>query len=274
MAVTSAGFELRGERSSLRRLARDLWASRELVATLARKDFFVRYRRASFGLLWAIGLPLAQAAVLAAVLSRLVRFPTPVSYAVFVYSGMLPWAFFSGVLNGAVGAIIEGQAVATRIYFPRAVLPLVVVGANLYGFVPGVFVLLIMAASFGVDLGVHVLYLIPATALMVLLASAFGLVLAVLEVYFRDMRHILTAVTLPWFWGSAIFYPLSQFSGIRAILEANPATGMIQLFRVGLGAADAGWPAAVAWTIGWTAVMWGVAALLYRRYDRVCVDLM
>ena len=274
LSATNAGFELRGEKTSVRGLAVNLWACRELIATLARKDFFVRYRRASFGLVWAIGLPLAQAAVLAAVFSRLARFPTPINYATFVYAGMLPWALFSGVLNGAVGSIVEGQAIATRIYFPRAVLPLVVVGANLYGFVPGLLVLTIMALSFGTSLGPELLYWIPATAVMLLLASAFGLVLAVLQVYFRDMRHILTAITLPWFWGSAIFYPLSQFRGIKTILEANPATGMIQLFRAGLGAADPSWPTAVAWTLGWIVVMWTVAALLYRRFDRVVVDLM
>src|SRR5438270_3014075 len=50
---------------SVRSLLRELWQSRDLVRMLARKEFFVRYRRASFGLLWAVGLPLFQAVVMA-----------------------------------------------------------------------------------------------------------------------------------------------------------------------------------------------------------------
>ena len=274
------GFELRGESSSLRSLVRDLWASRELLRVLSRKDFFVRYRRASFGMLWAVGLPLVQAVVLGIVFSKLapgIRAglrSTEVPYGVFVFSGILPWTFLSAAVTGGANSIVEGQNLATRIYFPRAVLPLVLVGSGLYGFVPGLVILIIMALAYGVPIGVHLLWFIPATAVMVMLSSAMALLFAAMQVYFRDVRHIIAAINLPWFWASGVFYPLEKLANLRRWLEINPATGMIQLFRAGIQGASPHFETAVWWTLGWTAVLLVLAAALYRRYDRVFVDLL
>src|SRR5262245_45080387 len=103
-ASAEAGFELRGESSTLRILVRDLWRSHVLIRTLARKDFFVRFRRASFGMLWAIGLPLIQGLVMAIVFSRIANFKSGVKLPVFVLWGVLPWTFFSSALQSAAGA--------------------------------------------------------------------------------------------------------------------------------------------------------------------------
>lgn len=273
-ATVEHGFELRAGQRSRRRLVRDIVASAELMRVMARKDFFVRYRRASLGLIWAVGLPLVQALILAVVFSRVVRFETSISYAAFVFAGMLPWTFFSGSLAVATTAIVDGQGIATRIYFPRAVLPLIVVGSNLYGFVPGVAVLLGMGAILDVPFGLHTLYLIPAIAVMILLTVGFSLVLSALQVYFRDTRYVLQAALLGWFWGSGVFYPLEFLGSLRRWIEMNPATGMVQLFRAGMGAADPGWLAAVWWTLGWTAALLVLSLYIHARYDRVFVDLM
>lgn len=277
MATTPAeqGFELRGERSRLSTLVRDLWRSRELVVMLARKDFFVRYRRASLGIIWAIALPLIQAVVFAVVLSQFVRFETPVDFSVFMFAGVLAWTFFNGAVAVGVTSVVEGGALATKIYFPRAVLPLVVVFANSYGLLIGLVVLIAMTLILGNSIGVAVLLLIPAVALLLVLSSAFALVFAVLQVYFRDIKYVVAAINLPWFWASGVFYPLDRLSkNFRRILEINPAVGMIQLFRASIGAATPGWEGSLWWSCGWAAALLVAATFLYRRYDRICVDLL
>src|SRR5579884_2166445 len=123
------GFDLQGESTSVIDLLRRIGESRRLLIMLARKDFFVRYRRASFGLMWAVVLPLFQAVVLALVFSHIARIHAGTNYPTFVYSGILPWVFFSSSLPGAVGSIVDGQEIATKIYFPRVTLPMVTVGA-------------------------------------------------------------------------------------------------------------------------------------------------
>lgn len=274
-SATSEGFVLEGERSSLRQIVTDVWRCRSLLVMLARKDFFVKYRRASFGMLWAVGLPAVQALVLAVVFSRFVRFETAIPYGTFVFCGILPWSYFNSSLGSASTSIVDGQNLATKVYFPRAILPLAVLGAGFYGFLPAVGVLIATALLTGVDLGPELLYLAPACVVMVALTAGFALLLSAVHVYFRDVRYVLAAALVAWMYGTPVIYPLTRIGGVlQDIIKANPATGMVELFRASLGAADPGWEGAVAWTIGWTVALWIGAAVLHRRHDRVFVDLL
>ena len=275
VADGASSFELGGEATATRALVADLWRSRRLLGLLARKDFFVRYRRASFGTLWAIGLPVVQAVVLALVFSRIVKVATPGrSYATFVFSGVAAWTFFSSTLSVAGTAIVDGSALSTKIYFPRALLPLVAVAANAYGLVLSLVVLVVMAAATGSAPGARILLLVPATALLVALAAGFSLVLAALHVYFRDVRYVLQAALLAWFYVTPVIYPLTLARGLARWLAVNPLTGAVELVRASVMGADTGWVSAVWWSLGWTAVLAVLALALHRRFDRVFVDLL
>jgi lipopolysaccharide transport system permease protein len=270
------GFELTSKPARTVRVLADAWRSRDLVFMLAKKEFVGLYRRASLGMTWAVGLPLLQAVVLAVVFSQVAKFKQPgVNYPTFVYTGTLAWGFFSSTLNSSVASIVEGQALATKIYFPRLVLPLSKVGSNLFAFLPGLPLLVVFAASFGVHIGVRALLLIPATLLMIAVTTTLSAVVAALQVYFRDMRYIVQALLLPWFWASAIFFPLDRLHGyLRTIVAVNPATGMILLFRAAIVGPDPYLKSALWWSCSWTVLFAVAAVALYRRFDRVFVDLL
>ncbi len=253
----------------------DIYRARGLVAMLARKEFYVRYRRAGFGLLWAVLLPLSQALVLAAVISQVTNIRTPgVPLGVFTFSGMLVWGFFSTGLTSGATAIVDGAGLSTKIYFPRAVLPLVTVVASLYGFVLSVVVLVGMCVLYGVGLGLHTLLLVPAVLLAVALTSAISLVLSPLHVYARDLRFVLEAAQRAWFYVTPVFYPIARAGRFRPWIEANPATGMVELFRAATVGADDGWLTSLWWSLGWLAVLAVLALVLHRRRDRLFVDLL
>jgi len=274
-SIAHDGFELHGEATSVRGVIGGVWRARELLLTLARKDFFVRYRRAIFGTAWAVVLPIVQATVLAIVFTRVARVQTTVSYPVFVFSGLLPWTYFSTSVAYASTSIVDGHGLATKVYFPRALLPLSTVIGSFLSFLPNLVILLAAALIFRVGLGPRALLLIPATFLMLALTAVFGLVLSAAHVYFRDVRYIVQASLLAWFWGSAIFYPLNLPKGIlRSLIEANPVTGMIELFRAAIVGGDPGWHTALWWSLAWVAGLGAAAVELYRRFDRVFVDLM
>jgi len=272
--IADTGFELQGEQTKILPFLRNLWQSRTLIRTLAKKDFFVKYRRASIGMLWAVGLPLIQAIVLAVIFSRIARFKTPIPFAVYAFSGTLPWGFFSGAIGSATTSIVDGSGLATKIYFPRAVLPIVVIVSSFHGYLPALGILILMAAVLGVHLGIHLLMLIPAMALMLALSSAFALVFAPMHVYFRDMRYIVQAALLPWFWASGVIFPLSALGSWQKYFELNPVVGMLELFRASLSAAPTDYLRPVLISVVWVIVLWLAALPLYRRYDRVFVDLL
>lgn len=273
--MSVAGFQLEGERTPLPQLVSDLWGSRSLIGILARKDFYVRYRRASFGIAWAVGLPVLQAAIIAIVFSRVVRIHTGTNFAVFVLAGMVGWSYFSTTLASAATSIVDGSAMSTRVYFPRAALPLVQVVANLYGYAITVLLLLVLAPSLGVGLGAHTLLLVPATVVTVALTAGVCLVAAALHVYFRDIRYLVTAATLGWFYLTPVFYPRRLAPGALGwVIDANPLTGVVEMFRAATAGADPHWAASVGVTLAWTALFLAAAAGLHRRYNRVFSDLL
>jgi lipopolysaccharide transport system permease protein len=275
--VTAPATVLRLEASpeSLRTLLVRTWASRDLIATLARKDFIVRYRRASLGLLWAVGLPAIQALVIVAVFSRVVRVETGVKYPVFVFAGMTAWSFFSGTVSTASTSVVDGSGLASKIYFPRLVLPLVSVGTNLYGFVAILCILIGLTLVYGVHIGIEILLIVPATLLLVLLSLGFALVASALHVYFRDIRFIIQASLLAWFYMTPIFYPTFLTGGaIRVVVLANPVTGVVELFRAATVGADAPLGLVVGTTAFWSALLLTAGLALHRHFDRLFTDLL
>lgn len=267
--------EFTAEPASIWSLVKDVWRFRELLVMLARKDFFVRYRRAAFGVLWAVGLPFFQAAILAVVFSQIIQIGTGFPYAVFVFCGFVPWALFSTALGGASTAIVDNSALASKIYFPRAILPIATVLTNLYGYAVTLVALVIMALGFGVAIRPKIVLLVPATLILVLLTMGFSLLSSALHVYFRDIRYLVVAALAVWFYVTPVVYPLNKAGGLLATgIKINPMTGVTEMFRAAVLRPDNGWILTVLVSLLWIAGTWTAACILHRRYDRVFTDLM
>ena len=271
---SAEGFDLTAKPESVATLVKGIWRSRSLLMVLARKDFFVKYRRASLGALWAVGLPVIQAGVMTAVFSRLLNLHNP-DYPVYVFAGMVPWAFFSSTLGPGSTAVVDNSSMSSRIYFPRAVLPLVPVVSALYGMVISLAILIVLALGFGVHLGFPVLLLIPATLLVAVLAAGFSLVLAAMHVYFRDIRFIVNAALTVWIYLTPVIYQVNMLPhALRPLVRINPMTGVVELFRYATVGNVAGWTTSLISTGVWTVLLIVVALALHRRYDRVFADLL
>ena len=272
MTDATPGFDLSGESTSVLALSKQMLGSRELLVILARKEFFMRYRRTTFGIAWAVALPLVQALVLAYVLRRFIAFPTVTQYPVFVYSGMVAWSFLSASVSAACTSIVDNSSITSRIYFPRALMPLMSVLSGLYGLVASTVVLLVLALVTGANLGVDLLLLLPATVLAVALASAFGLWTAAAQVYFRDVKFLVGATLLPMFYATPVFYPYERTSGtLRTLVTLNPASGVVQLFRLGIGEPRIDLDPVIM-TVLWTVAIAAIGITMQARHDRVFAD--
>lgn len=272
----SAGVDLTSDPPPLRRLLGDLWASRRLAWMLARRDFFVRYRRARLGLAWAVVVPLSQALVLAVVIGRIAKIHTPgaVPFVLFVFAGMVGWTFLSTAFGAGATAIADNAGLTTKIYFPRAVLPLVTVAAAGFTLALNLVVLLVMCPFFGVIPTWRLLLLPLAVLLLVTLVSALSLVLSAVHVHVRDVRYLLEAASRALFYATPVFYPLEKVGGLRDVLAINPFTGATELLRAATIGADRGWLPSVWWSLGWTVVLLVVGLELHRRLDRTFSDLL
>lgn len=201
----------------------ELWRYRALVAALAGRDLKGRYRGSVLGFLWTFLNPLLLLLVYALVFSVYFRVQME-HYAVFMFTGLLPWIFFSqGLMEGA-GAIVDGGSLVTKVLFPQQVLPAVKVASNFINFLLSLPILLIFMLADGLRPGLTMLAF-PAVALVhVVFTFACVLVLCVATVFMRDTRHILGNLITLWFFLTPVLYPLTQVpERWRWLVYLNPA---------------------------------------------------
>jgi lipopolysaccharide transport system permease protein len=250
-----------------------MWRFRAVLVALASKDFRVRYKRASFGVLWAGAVPIIQSAVMAFIFSKVGRFSSGgYSYAVYVLAGMAIWSYASVAIMASTTSIVDASGLTDKVWFPRAVLGLVPAISNLITLAISTAVVLVAMPIFGAPFTPRVMLLAPAVALGIAFTSALGLVLAALYVYFRDVKFVVQAAILVWFYVTPIVYPQSALGGTGRVLDLNPLTGISGLFQ--RAAVDAPMPSARALAVSviTTIALTLIAMAAHRRHDRLFVD--
>ncbi len=250
----------------------DLVRHRGLVLMLARQDFAARYRSAVLGLSWTVALPMLQGTVIALVLGRVARIHTAEPYAAFVLVGMAAWGYLNGSLATASTSVVDGGQLATKVYFPRLVLPSVAPTSNLVGYLLSTAVALVVAIVQTGEVHWQLVLLPVAMALAYLLIVSLSALAALAHVWFRDVRYLVTAALLIAFYATPVIYPLPLAAGLRPYVLANPATGVVELSRWCIfGRADS-LAAAVASTVAWTVFLAAATVAAYARYDRTACD--
>ncbi|HEX3541305.1 MAG TPA: ABC transporter permease [Acidimicrobiales bacterium] len=261
---------------SLRDWLNGLWRFRGVLVALSRKDFQVRYKRATLGVLWSVALPLLQSIVMVFIFSRVAGFGSGrgFSYAGFVLAGMVPWVFVSTSVTSSTTSIVDASGLTDKVWFPRAILALVPPCANLVLLATAAVILLAELPVVGVSPSARLFLLIPAAAMAVAFASATGLVLAALYVYFRDLKFMVSAVVLVWLYLTPIVYPASSLKSAGPWLDFNPLTGIVQLFQTAAVGSPGPSGRALVVSLAVTAALTVVAVAIHRRNDRLFVDLL
>jgi ABC-type polysaccharide/polyol phosphate export permease len=221
-------------RINLLAAVREIWGARELVRTLAERDFRIRYKQAVLGFAWTLLTPLALMLVFAAFFQRVAKVDTGgAPYALFAYLGLLPWTFFStSVSQGGLSLIANSQLV-NKVYCPREVFPLAsmaVAGIDtlISVLMLGLLFVLNWFAPKPTTFWVPVL-------LLVQLAFTFGLTLitAAVVVYFRDLRHVLPIALQLGLFATPVAYSLSVVPSSLQVLYSvlNPLAPVIDGYR-------------------------------------------
>ncbi len=217
--------------------ARELWAYRDLLLNLVRRDLAVRYKRSALGFLWSFLNPLLMMLVFAVVF--MVVKPQEVGkYPLFVLTGLLAWNFTAGSLSGAARSITGNANLIDKIYFPREVLPLAVVLANLVNFLFSLAVFIPLAFIFGARFGWWALALPAVIGVHVLLVGGLSLLVAALNVFYRDTEAVLDVALTAWFFLTPVFWQLellpNQVLGVdvwRLEYTLNPMATLVTDYR-------------------------------------------
>lgn len=271
--ATVPTLELHAEAIPLAELFATLRRRLDLLPLLARQHFRGQYRAARLGVAWSALQPLVRGAVLAVVFTQFVPIEgTPVPYPAFVLGGTAIWAFVSAGVTEGTTAITSSSELASRVYFPRLLLPAMPAAAGLPSLLITLVLVILLSLAFGVVPGWPLLLLPLAIGLAFVLVVVLSANLALLHVYFRDVGPLVRTGMSVAFYATPIIYPTDLADQLRPLLEANPFTGPVVAVRWSLFGGQEEVGAALWWTAGWIVVLVVTAALAYRRHERVCVD--
>ncbi|HNY26125.1 MAG TPA: ABC transporter permease [Candidatus Sumerlaeota bacterium] len=244
-----------------------LWHNRYLIFALTQRGVRARYKQSLIGIGWALITPLAMTAVFTYMYSALglegrKTFPCPpVLYLLFTLSF---WNFLTRAITNGSTALVSNMDLVTKVYFPREVLPISSVLTNV---VDLVFSFLLWA---GVAAGYS--YLRPGVAfsyphaypflphagwlwlpvifffhLLLILGIVF--ITATLQVYFRDVGHLINLGLTLWLIITPVLYAIGAFSGGRytTLININPMTGIIDGYRLAIISRASPWYTAPNW---------------------------
>jgi lipopolysaccharide transport system permease protein len=253
----------------------ELWEYRELLFFLVWRDLKVRYKQTFFGASWAILQPVLLMVIFSISVGRLEGVSPPgVPYPLFVLSGLVPWMLFAQSLAGASNSLVAEEAIITKVYFPRLLLPFAAVSSFLLDFVLALSVLGVMMLLSGVTPGVTVLAIIPLTLLVLVAALGVGTLLAAVNVRYRDVRYAVPFLIQVWLFASPVIYSSDLIpEQWRTLYALNPMTGAIEGFRWALLGGDR--PSTLIFVSAAVSVAVLLGALLYfRRTERTFVDII
>jgi lipopolysaccharide transport system permease protein len=212
----------------------ELWHFRELLQTLIWRDIVVRYKQTFLGVAWALLVPVFTATVYVIVFGKFANFPageTP--YPSLVLAGVLPMQYFASSLTGASMSLSSNLQLVTKVYFPRALLPLAAVVVPMIDFLVGLPVLIFLMWLYGTwPAGPEVLLAPAFMALAAITALGGGFFLSALNVRYRDVRYMIPVFlqVLPLL--SGVMYAVEQIpTKWQWVLAFNPMSTVISGWR-------------------------------------------
>jgi lipopolysaccharide transport system permease protein len=214
----------------------ELWQYRDLFLFLVWRDIKTRYAQSILGVGWAVIQPVFSMIVFTIVFGNIAKVNSEgMHYAIFSYTALVPWTFFSTSLTSASGSLISSKNLITKVYFPRLVIPIAPILGKAIDFGISFLILIGLMVWFKVKPTIWVL-MIPVFILLMMLTSAgVGMWLTALSIQYRDIRYGSTFFIQLLMYASPVIYPSSSIpEQYQFLYSLNPMVGVIEGFRAAL----------------------------------------
>lgn len=257
-----------------------VWGYRHFIVSSVKNDLRSRFARSKLGASWMILQPLAQVAIYALVLSRVLAAKLPgihsrYAYVIYLMAGMVAWALFNEVVMRSMTMFVDSGNLMKKIVFPRVCLPLITAGSAL---VNNLLLLLVSLAVFvlvGHALSSALWWLPLLVAVNLLFALGLGLILGVLNVFLRDVAQVMNVVMQLLFWMTPIVYMPSIIPPrLLDLLEFNPLYHLVSDFQSVMLFNRPPGLVGLAVIFGLSMLMLGFALFLFRRAAPEMVDVL
>ena len=204
---------------------------RDLLGLLISNHIKTRYRRSALGVIWTLLNPLLTMSVMTIAFENLFQ-TTLKNYPVYILAGLLFWNFFAQSINAAMNSMVWGSSLLKRVYVPRTIFAVAIIGHSLVnlglGLIPLIVIMLLVAQPFSLAL----LFLPVAVILTVMFVLGLALFFSTLAVFFTDVVDMFQVALTAWFYLTPVMYPAKILPDFYyQYLYLNPAYSLLSLFR-------------------------------------------
>ena len=208
-----------------------LFSEREIIKNIIVKELKARYAGSLLGISWTVITPLLITAVISFVFTKVIK--TDIGYfPLFVLSAILRWMCFSSSLFDAAPSIIRNSHILNQFTISKEILPVASVTANFINFIFGLLAMLPIFIIFKIKM-TTLLFLLPFVILFhFIFTVGISLLLSCINIFLRDITHLLEVGLMFWFWITPVFYSVDMIPvSFRWVCILNPMTSYITVYR-------------------------------------------
>ena len=200
---------------------RNLYSYRQLLKSNVKKDIRGKYKGSFLGVLWSFVNPLLLTLVYAIVFPFILKNTEP-NYVTFIVIGMLPWNYFTTVVNQSSGCILY-----------REILPISVNISGLINFLISCIIIFMFLIFSGIGFSKYIIFLPLIVLTQFVLQQGIALILSAVNVYVRDSEYIVGFFVNMLFYATPILYASTFFEGspIKYLIKLNPMATIIDCYR-------------------------------------------
>lgn len=254
---------------------RELWVYRELLGFFIWRDVMIRYKQTVLGGLWALLQPLIGMLIFGVVFNRVANFKSEgAPYSLFIFAGLVPWTFFTNAVGLASNSLVGNENMIRKIYFPRVLIPLGMIGALGLDMLIGLGFTGCLMLYYHWPFSTNLIWLLPCILGTFLTASGLGLILSALNVKYRDVKYVVPFFTQMALFLTPVIYPIAYIPAkFRMLLGLNPMAGMVEGFHYAVLGGQIYWP--LVWlAFAESIVLFVVALFFFRRVERTFADVI
>lgn len=258
-----------GGRPPLTAYLRELWRRRQFAFALGAARAYSRNQGSFLGQAWAVLTPLLWAGVYLLVFGVLLGTDKGITnYIGFLVIGVFLFHFTSANITAGANAISSNSGLVRSLQFPRALLPISIVLAEVFTLAPALLVLLVIVPVSGESPQWSWLLLPVAIGLQWIFGTGVALLCARLVNDFRDLGQLIPFGIRGLMYSSGVFYSIDRYAGhgtVGWLLTHQPIAIYLELGRASLLAEYDASTQLWLWGAAWSVLALAVGLVYFWR---------